>query len=254
MRPDPEILASPAMRQFFGTRLTPMSFQGWIEGIGNTLASGRRGYLSACHNLHSLYMLHTEPGFRAFYERSDECYIDGMAIRAVLAGAGVTSGSEQRFSLMDTFEQLLAHAEQHNWTIFYLGSQELVIQQAREQIDRSYPDLNISLHHGYFENDALVVNSINAVCPDLLLVGMGMPAQETWLLEQLDKLDVGVATEVGATLDYFTGAQAKPPLWLSRIGLAWLYRLLHDPVRLWRRYLLEPWVLLLPTIKLWLRR
>lgn len=242
------------MRQFFGTRLTPMSFHEWLEGISLKLASGRRGYLSAHHNLHSLYMLHADSGLRAFYERSDECYIDGMAIRALLAGAGITSRGEHRFSLMDTFEQLLAHAEQRDWTIYYLGSQESVVEQARDKVSRLYPNLGITLHHGYFENDALIVSRINAVRPDLLLVGMGMPAQESWLLEQLDRLDVAFATEVGATLDYFTDAQSKPPLWLSRIGMAWFYRLLHDPARLWRRYLLEPWALFFPTIKLWLRR
>ena len=242
------------MRHFFGTRLTPVKFQDWLEGISHKLASRRRGYLCANHNLHSLYMLHTDPGFRIFYERSDECYIDGMAIRALLAVAGVTSGSEQRFSLMDKFEQLLAHAEQQNWTIYYLGSQERVVEEAQAKLSRLYPDLNISLHHGYFENDALIVDRINAMRPDLLLVGMGMPAQEFWLLAHLEELDVAVATEVGATLDYFTGAQARPPLWISRVGLAWLYRLVHDPVPLWCRYLLEPWALFFPTIKLWLRR
>ncbi len=251
MRLESEALASSSMQQFFGTRLTPMSFQDWLEGIATTLASGRRGRLSTHHNLHSLYFLHKSFCLRAFYERSDECYIDGMAVRLLIAGAGVSSTSEQRFSLMDTFDQLLAYAEQQGWSIFYLGSEDVVVEQAKEKLREAHPDLNINLHHGYFEDDALIVSRINALRPDLLLVGMGMPAQEIWLLEQLDKLDVAVATEVGATLDYYVGAQAKPPLWLSRIGLAWLYRLIHDPLRLWRRYLLEPWTLLMPTLRLW---
>ena len=89
---------------------------------------------------------------------------------------------------------------------------------------------------------------------DLLLVGMGMPRQEQWLLAHLADLDVAVATHAGATLDFFAGSQAKPPPWVSNMGLAWLYRLAHDPRRLWRRYLLEPWALVLPTLRLWRAR
>ena len=88
MKSESEKLASQAMVQYFGTRLTPLSFQNWLGGISRKLVSGRRGYLCAHHNLHSLYMLHADSGLRAFYERSDECYIDGMAIRVLLGGAG----------------------------------------------------------------------------------------------------------------------------------------------------------------------
>lgn len=89
--------------------------------------------------------------------------------------------------------------------------------------------------------------------PDLLLVGMGMPRQECWLLDNLELLDVGCATQAGATLDYYAGTQGQPSYWVSRAGFAWLYRLSKDPARLWRRYLVEPWILLPATLHQWYR-
>jgi N-acetylglucosaminyldiphosphoundecaprenol N-acetyl-beta-D-mannosaminyltransferase len=189
-----------------------------------------------------------------FYRRCNDCYIDGMAVRIAVAAAGIATSAGQRFSLMDMFPQLMEHAAKRAWTVVYVGSSQEVVDKARARLNRDFPGLDISLYNGYFVDDERLIQTINRLRPDLLLVGMGMPRQEEWLLAHMDDLDVAVATQAGATLDYFAGAQARPPAWLSDAGLAWFYRLVHDPRRLWRRYLLEPWALLLPTLKLWSRR
>lgn len=240
-------------REYFGTVLNPCSFQQWLAAIGTDLESGKRGHLSAHHNLHSLYMLHRNKSIAEFYRRCDDCYIDGMPVRLILAGFGEQTALAQRFSLMDHFQELLAHAQAQGWRVYYLGSEETVSNRAREMIAKQFPTLQIVLRHGYFNDDAAVIADINELQPDLLLVGMGMPQQECWLLENIELLNIGCATQAGATLDYYAGAQAQPPGWMSRAGFAWLYRLAKDPVRLWRRYLLEPWVLLPPTLRQWYR-
>jgi N-acetylglucosaminyldiphosphoundecaprenol N-acetyl-beta-D-mannosaminyltransferase len=244
-------LSSGPLRQYFGTQLTPMSFEGWLQLIADRVDTAQRGHLSGHHNLHSLYLLRTNAIVRNFYARCNDCYIDGMAVRLPLAGAGVATAHNQRFSLMDTFPALLERARQQCWKIFYLGSEQAVIEKARERLAREFPGLHMELHQGYFEDDRQLIEKINTLRPDLLLVGMGMPRQESWLLQHIDQLDVVVAAQAGATLDYFAGAQPKPPGWMSSLGLAWLYRLFCNPRRLWRRYLVEPWSLVVPTLKLW---
>lgn len=246
---DPE-----AARNYFGTTITPVTFSQWLDAIEARIVSGDRHYLSGSHNLHSLYLAQTDPVMVDFYHRCNECYIDGMAVRLSVAAAGIATTAEQRFSLMDKFPQLLERAARCAWTVVYVGSRQEVVDQASERLNRDFPGLGISLYNGYFVDEEQLIETINRLRPDLLLVGMGMPRQEQWLLTHLDDLDVAVAIQAGATLDYFAGAQAKPPSWVSDAGLAWLYRLAHDPRRLWRRYLLEPWALLLPTLKLWSRR
>ncbi len=240
-----------ANQPYFGTRVHPQTFEQWVEGIARVRESGQRRWLSGHHNLHSLYQLPRDTDVRRFYARCDDCYIDGMPVLLLLRAFGVRTNTAQRFSLMDHFLDLLHLAEQRQWSVFYLGASESVVAAGSALIARRFPALRIQLHHGYCSDSAALVRAINAQRPDVLLVGMGMPRQERWLLEHLDALDVGVATQAGATLDYYTGAQARPPLWLSRLGLAWLYRLAHDPARLWRRYLLEPWSLLPPTLRHW---
>jgi N-acetylglucosaminyldiphosphoundecaprenol N-acetyl-beta-D-mannosaminyltransferase len=239
--------------RYFGTTICPRTFSDWIADISNVLAQGKRAWLSGHHNLHSLFLLQNDNDVRRFYERCNDCYIDGVPIRLILRGFGIVTIPTQRFSLMDHFMQLLEHAEKNGWSVFYLGSQASVVSRGRKLIHEKLPNLRIQLHHGHGPDLSAVVHSINAFRPDILLVGMGMPLQERWILEYLDDLDVGFVTQAGGTLDYYTGAQAKPPPWLSRIGFAWLYRLLHDPKRLWRRYLLEPCALIYPTLRQWYR-
>jgi N-acetylglucosaminyldiphosphoundecaprenol N-acetyl-beta-D-mannosaminyltransferase len=228
-----------------------MSFNEWLNNIQAHIDRGDRHYLSGSHNLHSLYLAQTDPVMAGFYRRCNECYIDGVPVRLAAAAAGIATRAEQRFSLMDQFPQLLERAARCGWRVVYIGSRQEVVDKARARLSREFPGLRIVLHHGYFAEDGILIETINGLRPDLLLVGMGMPRQEQWLLSHLDQLDVGVATHAGATLDFFAGYQAKPPAWMSKVGFAWLYRLAHDPRRLWRRYLLEPWALVLPTLRLW---
>jgi N-acetylglucosaminyldiphosphoundecaprenol N-acetyl-beta-D-mannosaminyltransferase len=109
----------------------------------------------------------------------------------------------------------------------------------------SHPDLRIAgVRHGYFDHRAgspengLVVAEINAARPDILLVGLGMPLQERWLMENLHGLDVGAALTGGAVFDYASGKLRRGPRLLTANGLEWLARLIVEPRRLWRRYLL----------------
>lgn len=99
--------------------------------------------------------------------------------------------------------------------------------------------------HGYFDLSSVEANQqiiaeINAWQTDLLLVGMGMPRQEHWVLDHRSELQAWCILPVGAALDYVAGAIPTPPRFMSRIGLEWLARLVAEPRRLWRRYLLEP--------------
>lgn len=238
------------MDWYFGGSLTPGSFDQLVEHLGETISSGRRRYLVGHHNLHSLYRVRNDLTVRSFYQRCDHCYIDGVPVCWILSAAGMATPMSHRTTLMDTFGALLASAEQRGWSVYYLGSSAEVVAVARQRFSARYPALQIELHEGYFEDDEDILSRINDIQPDLLFVGMGMPLQEQWILRHLDRLEVGMVTTSGATLDYYAGAQSRPPAWMSRFGLAWIYRLAHHPLRLGRRYLVEPWGLLLPTLKL----
>jgi beta-1,4-glucosyltransferase len=94
-----------------------------------------------------------------------------------------------------------------------------------------------------------LVPIINASAPDILLVGLGNPLQETWLLKNADQLDVPLSLCVGAFFDFATGAVPRAPLWVRNIRMEWFYRLLREPARLWRRYTLDILALLVAALR-----
>lgn len=242
------------VQEYFGSRASPYSFDQWLVTIDRVVAAGRRRYLSGHHNLHSLYMSQRDPEMQRFYRRCDDWYIDGVPVRLILAGFGVRTSAHHRFTLMDHFEAFLGRAEERRWRVFYLGSAPDVVERARRLFASRFPALHIELQHGYLEEDSGLVARINDYRPDVLLVGMGVPRQEHWIIGHLDDVDAAFVTHCGGSLDYIAGGQARPPAWLSRVGLGWLYRLIHDPHRLWRRYLVEPWALLPSTLRQWRRQ
>jgi N-acetylglucosaminyldiphosphoundecaprenol N-acetyl-beta-D-mannosaminyltransferase len=210
----------------------------------------KHGWIIAHHNLHSTYFYHHDAGVRDFYSRSSWTHIDGMSLVFFGRLLGLPLYRTHRQTHLDWIRPLLAEAARRGWRVFYLGSRPGVAAHGAELLRREFPTLALETAHGYFdaqrestENQA-VIEAINRFRPDLLLVGMGMPRQERWILDNRDALDAGVIFNVGGLMDYIAGATATPPRWMGRLGFEWLFRLLSDPARLWRRYLVEPWFIM----------
>ncbi|MFU8765307.1 MAG: WecB/TagA/CpsF family glycosyltransferase, partial [Haliea sp.] len=245
--------AGPALRRFAGCALQPQSLQALLQEVlpqVAEMAKGQSPLLIGHHNLFSLHLQQRDPEVAAFYRQCERCYVDGVPVLWLLRAAGFDTRGAQRFSLMDCLPQLFDAAQAQGLRVFYLGSEDTAVQRARRWVAREWPGLAIAWQHGYCDDDAAVVAAINDFRPQLLLVGMGMPKQEQWILRHCGQLRAGAILQAGGTLDYYTGLQARPPAVFSRLGLGWLYRLLHNPGRLWRRYLLTPWTLLHPTLRL----
>jgi N-acetylglucosaminyldiphosphoundecaprenol N-acetyl-beta-D-mannosaminyltransferase len=111
--------------------------------------------------------------------------------------------------------------------------------------------------HGYFdpagEANESVLEEIRRFAPEVVMIGMGMPRQEQWIADNINSLGSAVVLPCGAAIDYVAGEIPTPPRWAGRWGLEWLYRLLAEPGRLWKRYLVEPWFVLLLIGRHWLR-
>jgi N-acetylglucosaminyldiphosphoundecaprenol N-acetyl-beta-D-mannosaminyltransferase len=102
----------------------------------------------------------------------------------------------------------------------------------------------VGTHHGYIptESDAeetkQIIAEINALSPDILILGMGMPRQERWLLNNWDFVNANVALTGGAVFDYISGDLKRAPTWMTNYGFEWMGRLLIEPRRLWKRYVI----------------
>jgi len=235
-----------AARAFFGTTLTPFPESELPAVIERCRAARNGAAIIGHHNLHSLYLRHKQAPVTLFYEACAYCYVDGVPVLWLLRALGIREPAA-RFSLMDCLPALLGTAEQRGWRVCYLGSTPAVVERARQWAARRWPSLPITLVDGY-RSDEDAFAAVQDARPDVLLVGMGMPKQEAWIMAHAPHLPPCAILQAGGSLDYYTGAQARPPALLSRLGLGGLYRLLRDPRRLWRRYLFEPWSLVVPVL------
>lgn len=207
------------------------------------------------HNLHTIFLYETNETFRDFYSRASWVYIDGLPVVWIGQALGLPLKAIHRITFLDCFDEILNHASQAELRVFYLGSSPEVNEMALPLLRTVHPRLIISGHHGFLAADSdneTVIAQINAFRTDILFVGMGTPLQEMWIAKHMARLNVHAILTSGGTLDYVTGHSYRPPRWAGRIGLYGVFRLLSDPKRLWRRYIVEP-LLLIPFLVLRLR-
>jgi N-acetylglucosaminyldiphosphoundecaprenol N-acetyl-beta-D-mannosaminyltransferase len=240
------VLAEVRSAELCGVRVDALSIADIERLIAQAVAEARQIAIGN-HNLHSVRLVANDTRMRAFYEQAEWVHVDGMGIVAMARLLGLPLRPADRVSYVDLVPPLLQAAQHHRWRVAFLGWRPEVVERARAVLTARYPTLEQFYHHGYFDaspgsaEDAQVVQALNAFAPDLLLVGMGMPRQEHWILKHRPLLRAKAILPAGACLDYVAGAVPTPPRVLGRTGLEWLYRLICEPRRLWRRYLVEPW-------------
>jgi N-acetylglucosaminyldiphosphoundecaprenol N-acetyl-beta-D-mannosaminyltransferase len=148
----------------------------------------------------------------------------------------------ERVTGIDLLLYLTERAAREGWRIFLLGSAPGVAAEAADKLVEKYPGLQIAgTCHGYFkpEEEKDLLNRIKVSKPDLLFVALGAPRQELWIDAHLKDLKVPAAMGIGGSLDVIAGRVPRAPLWLQRLKLEWLGRLIREPSR-WRRMLVLP--------------
>lgn len=216
--------------------------------------TGGKGAIVANHNLHSLYLIQKDPQVVEFFKAAELIEVDSVPLIFWARIVGRASRRFHRCTYLDWRNDFWARATKENWKVFFVGGAPGVADKALENIRRDWPGAQVESHQGYFdvtdgspENEA-VVAKIKAYKPDILFVGMGMPRQEKWLLENHKKLDPCVGFTVGGAFDYEAGVQLAAPRWMGQVGMEWLFRLMADPERLFTRYCVEPWHLFGPAM------
>lgn len=129
----------------------------------------------------------------------------------------------------------------HVLRIFILGGHAEVIQRVFDEFRRLAPQHQyVGSHHGFFRTNEIpaIVDLIKRAQTDVLLVALGTPLQELWLADHFSATQCRLAFCVGGLLDFVSGAKPRAPVWLRRMRLEWIFRLMLEPRRMWRRYLL----------------
>lgn len=232
--------------QLLGVRVNLLSMPQLNCLIEQTINCDRQNIV-ANHNLNSLYIHHHNSMMQSFYSTADYVHVDGMAL--ILLGKLLKLPFKRihRVTYADWIWSLMAIAEENGWRVMYLGSKPGIAEKGASVLRKIHPNLQIATQHGYFsfESNDLenkkVIEKIKAYQPNILMVGMGMPRQEKWIYENRDRINANIILPCGACIDYIAGEIPTPPRWMGKVGLEWLYRLITEPKRLWKRYLIEPW-------------
>jgi len=163
---------------------------------------------------------------------------DGMSV--VWASRLFGRALKERVTGIDLFERLVEHAAHRGLSLYLLGARDESVSQTAELFAIRHPKLRVAgYRNGYFaeSESGAIADAIKASNADLLFVGMGSPAQEYWIASNLVRTGVRFALGVGGSFDHVSGRVARAPRWMQRVGLEWLHRLVHEPRRLWKRYL-----------------
>lgn len=193
-------------------------------------------------NAHLVTLAARNPRFAAALRSADLSVPDGISI--VLAARVLNRRAPGRVTGGDLMERLCIEAARHNLSVFFLGGLPGAAELTARKFERNYPGFRTAgtcCPPPGFENDpaetARILQIVTAASPDLLCVAFGAPKQEIWMHEHCRALPIGAAISVGAALDTQAGLRKRAPRWTHGLGLEWLYRLIHEPRRLWRRYL-----------------
>ncbi len=171
---------------------------------------------------------------------SDIISADGMSI--VWAAKIFGYKIKQRVAGIDLMENLVALAHKKKYKCFFLGAKERVVKKVVDHYSHKYSNQVIAgFRNGYFDNDQekIIINQIIKSKANLLFVAMTSPKKETFLNKYKNELkSVNLIMGVGGSFDVISGELKRAPLFMQKIGFEWFYRLIQEPRRMWRRYLI----------------
>jgi N-acetylglucosaminyldiphosphoundecaprenol N-acetyl-beta-D-mannosaminyltransferase len=209
-----------------------------LDELCTNLAAGKRRRV-AFVNADCLNLSVGRPAYRAALSSCDRVLADGVGLS--IAGKLLRQPIADNVNGTDLFPLLCERLVSTGHSLFLLGARPGVARAAAESMQRRFPGLVVAgTHHGYFpsEEEGSVIDHINRSGANVLLVALGAPRQELWLERHQDDLRPELLMGVGGLFDFYSGRVPRAPLGIRRAGIEWVWRLLQEPSRLWRRYLL----------------
>ena len=206
-------------------------------------------------NAHSYNTARKDPLFAEALTKGDALIPDGVSIVKACRWIKAKSQPKERVAGWDLFSFEMDRLERESGeltakggepkTVMFMGSSQRVLDLIVKRAAEVYPHLKVVTYSPPYkpefsdEDNMAIIDAINAANPDLLWIGMTAPKQEKWAYSHWEELHIHchVGT-IGAVFDFFAGTVERAPLWWQRHGLEWLYRLLKEPRRMWRRYII----------------
>lgn len=225
---------------FFGTKVSCISQEMHLELIEEAIHWDVCSYITYS-NIHTIVLALHDENLRSAINNAMIVSPDGMPI--VKIGRFLGANCLERCAGPDMIEKIVQYGIDKKYKHFFYGSTEEVLFLLEKQVTLKYPDIEIiGMYSPPFRplkswEDKRIIKKINDLSPDLIWVGLGAPKQELWMREHQNQIKRGIMLGVGAAFEFQAKTIKRAPVWMQRLSLEWLFRLLKEPKRLWKRYL-----------------
>jgi N-acetylglucosaminyldiphosphoundecaprenol N-acetyl-beta-D-mannosaminyltransferase len=203
-----------------------------------------RGAYAVTPNVDHLIKLQKDAEFKKIYDQADCVFADGMPL--LWAGKFLGTPFKEKISGSDLFPELCKLSAEKGYRVFFMGGRDGAAEKAAETLKKRFPGLQVvgiySPPMGFEKNKAennKIIQMIRQAKADILFVGLGAPKQEKWVYSYRALYDAGISIGIGVTFEFVAGMVTRAPKWMQKAGLEWFWRLMMEPKRLWKRYLVD---------------
>jgi N-acetylglucosaminyldiphosphoundecaprenol N-acetyl-beta-D-mannosaminyltransferase len=215
----------------FGVNLGNVTYEEILAIIDDSIRNNKKniiGYATA----HSLNICYSNSDLKKIFNEFDLIHPDGIGVLLASKYLYGKCGFYQRITGSDFYLMLISEATRNKWKLFFFGDENEVLQKI------NINGLSIvGKISGFNFNTTEVIQSINNSGTDILIVGLGCPLQEKWINDNKDKINAKIILAVGDGLKVFAGIRYRGPVFMQKLGLEWIIRLVKNPQRFWKRYI-----------------
>jgi len=226
--------------KMLGVNIGPFTLNQLENSITSKInSSDKTPFIFVCANPHSLVVAQNDVPFMQALNNSSATVADGSGVTLVSKLLNMHTGP--RITGHDFFEMTMDSLNKSKGRVFFFGSSENVLHEITKEMAIHYPDailagtLSPPFREWSDDENAEMIKTINDSNADVLWVGMTAPKQEKWIEVNRKELKTSVVGAIGAVFDFFAGTYPRAPEWATKFGIEWLFRLIKEPKRMWKR-------------------
>lgn len=222
--------------EILGCPIANMTLDATVNYIHHAIESKQHIHQTSVNAAKLVYM-NQNPDLKNDVISSDLINADGMAV--IWASKFLNRPLQERVTGIDLMQNLVKMAAKNQYKVFFLGAEEVVVKKVLAYYEEKYSNEMIAgYHNGYYDkkDEGKVANQIAHSGAHILFVAISSPAKELFLNKYKNIIDIPFIMGVGGSFDVIAGKVSRAPIWMQRYGLEWLFRLLQEPRRMWKRY------------------
>ncbi|HMN47659.1 MAG TPA: WecB/TagA/CpsF family glycosyltransferase [Ignavibacteriaceae bacterium] len=213
--------------------------------IKNTFLEGKQIVITGA-NVNTINLALENLKFREVLSNFNLLHPDGIGVFLASKFLYGKNGFSKRITGSDFYIELIKESLKNNWSFFFFGDTD----ETLSKISKANPDLYVKgFCNGFNFNNDKLIKDINTAKPDILIVGLGSPKQEDWIVTNRDNVNAKVIVAVGDGIKVFAGTKKRGTKLVRILGLEWFVRLINEPKRLWKRYIIGIPLFILRVLK-----